>query len=59
MSNEVHYDHDREEYADDNVARYVRTSKSQRSRTPMSRKRSKSPQSVNGLHRRRRRKMTW
>ena len=61
MSSDIQYDHDREDYAEEQDLRYTRSNDAKSRRTPAnkSHKRAKSPQSVNGLHRRRRRKMSW
>ncbi len=60
MSNENNYDHAYDSYGKENAPRRVRTAANSANRrnTPTTR-RGKSPQSVNGLHRRRRRKMSW
>ena len=59
MSSDIQYEHEREDYSDQSGARYSRDNISQRRRTAQSRRRAKSPQSVNGLHRRRRKKISW
>lgn len=59
MSSDIKYDHDRDDYQEPNENQYSRSNEAQRRRTAKSHKRAKAPQSVNGLHRRRRRKMSW
>ncbi|MGL4512108.1 MAG: hypothetical protein ACRCT8_03400 [Lacipirellulaceae bacterium] len=59
MSTEQSYDHSQESYGSDSFPREVRDGAAKRARPVQGRKRGKTPQSVNGLHRRRRRKMSW
>ncbi len=60
MSSEQSYDHDVDAYGEDNsFTRTKRQSVSTRRRPVQGRGRGKSPQSVNGLHKRRRRKIAW
>ena len=59
MSNDIQYDYDQEDYSEQNKARYARRGETQSRRTNALQKRGKAPQSVNGMHRRRRRKMSW
>lgn len=59
MSTENQYDHDDPSYGRDSFSRESRTGASDRRRPVQGRRRGKSPQSVNGMHKRRRRKMNW
>lgn len=60
MSSEQSYDHDVNAYGEDNsFNRTKRASVSARRRPVQGRGRGKSPTSVNGLHKRRRRKIAW
>ena len=59
MSNDIQYEYDQEDYSEQNKPRYVRSNELQTQRARAPRKRDKSPQLVNGIHRRRRRKMSW
>jgi hypothetical protein len=59
MSTENSYDHGSESYGSDNFQRLGRAGDAKRARPVQGRKRGKAPQSVNGLHRRRRRKISW
>ncbi|HEX6962451.1 MAG TPA: hypothetical protein VF175_11325 [Lacipirellula sp.] len=47
------------DYSVDNVRRDTAMKLSKRNRPTHGRRRGKSPQSVNGIHRRRNRKMNW
>lgn len=47
------------DYSTDNFRREGEIKLSKRNRPTHGRRRGKSPQSVNGIHRRRNRKMTW
>jgi hypothetical protein len=47
------------DYGTDNFRRATEVKASKRNRPAYGRKRGKSPQSVNGIHRRRNRKMAW
>jgi hypothetical protein len=47
------------DYGTDNFRSVERVGSSKRNRPTMGRRRGKAPQSFNGLHRRRRRKITW
>lgn len=58
MSTENQYDHEENTYGRNRFASESRGSSS-RSRPVQGRRRGKSPQSVNGMHKRRRRKMSW
>jgi hypothetical protein len=46
-------------YETESFRTYERLDNSQRKRPQMGRRRGKAPQSFNGIHRRRRRKMAW
>jgi hypothetical protein len=46
-------------YGAENFRTAERIEGSHRRRSPMGRRRGKAPQSFNGIHRRRRRKMAW
>jgi hypothetical protein len=59
MSHIQLYELDEMDYSADNVRRSSEMKFSKRQRPAHSRRRGKSPQSVNGIHRRRNRKMTW
>jgi hypothetical protein len=59
MSHIQNYELDDMNYSVENVRRSVEMKFSKRQRPSHSRRRGKSPQSVNGIHRRRNRKMSW
>ena len=61
MSTDHSYEHDDVEYGHNSFPRERREAREtpERSRPSMGRRRGKSPQSVNGIHKRRRRKMSW
>ncbi len=59
MSHIQDYDADAMDYSVQSFARKKTATSSKQRRPQMGRKRGKSPQSVNGIHRRRRRKMSW
>lgn len=59
MSNQQAYEVARAEYGQDNFRTFERVRTSKQSRPSMGRRRGKSPQSFNGIHRRRRRKLAW
>lgn len=59
MSIDHSYEHDDIEYGRNSSPNKKRTDETERSRPTLSRRRAKSPQSVNGIHKRRRRKMSW
>lgn len=58
MSTEQVYEHAETKYGNDNFEQ-IRTNSHSRRRAPQSRRRGKSPQSFNGMHRRRRKKVSW
>ena len=59
MSIDHSYEHDDIDYGRQNSPNKKRQAQEERTRTAASRRRAKSPQSVNGIHKRRRRKMSW
>jgi len=59
MSTDHSYEHDDQEYGHNSFPSKKRDSKSERTAPTQGRKRGKSPQSINGIHKRRRRKMSW
>lgn len=59
MSNLHSYESMEAEYCNDTFRRSVPIKSSKTRRPALGRRRGKAPQSVNGMHRRRRRKMTW
>lgn len=59
MSTDNSYDHSEESYGRDTFSRIKREGSEQRSKPIQGRRRGKGPQSVNGIHKRRRRKMSW
>lgn len=60
MSNENSYEQAYDSYGEENAPRRVReAANSTTRRNAPTTRRGKAPQSVNGLHRRRRRKMSW
>ena len=59
MSNEQAYESMEARYGADTFGSDERFKASKRRRPMQGRKRGKTPQSVNGMHRRRRRKLTW
>jgi hypothetical protein len=59
MSHKQQYDTTDLDYSIEGFRTTERFEESQRRRPQMGRKRGKAPQSFNGIHRRRRRKMTW
>ena len=63
MSHSHNYESEDMDYQGGSMDRFSRrstdSSDAQRRPTHTSRRRGKSPQSVNGIHRRRRRKMSW
>jgi hypothetical protein len=58
MSHKQQYEANDLDYGTESF-RTDRSDSSQRRRPPMDRRRGKTPQSFNGIHRRRRRKMAW
>jgi hypothetical protein len=59
MSHKQIYEATDLDYGTDNFATYDREKSSKRRAPTMGRQRGKAPQSFNGIHRRRRRKMSW
>ena len=59
MSHIQLYEQSDMDYSTDGIRRETEPKASKRNRPTHGRKRGKSPQSVNGIHRRRNRKMAW
>jgi hypothetical protein len=59
MSNQQAYEASELDYGMDNFRSNERFRGSKRQQPTMGRRRGKTPQSFNGMHRRRRRKITW
>ena len=59
MSNAQIYEALEADYGTDTFRRTVAAKSNKQQRPTHGRRRGKSPQSVNGIHRRRRRKMAW
>jgi hypothetical protein len=59
MSHKQQYEASDLDYGVENFRTAERSDSSQRRRPPMGRRRGKAPQSFNGIHRRRKRKMAW
>ncbi len=59
MSHKQQYEATDLEYGTESFRSFERIDHSQRRRPEMGRRRGKAPQSFNGIHRRRRRKMAW
>ncbi|TWT95359.1 hypothetical protein Pla108_35060 [Botrimarina colliarenosi] len=61
MSTDHRYEHDDQEYGRNSFKHEHHTEggATERTRPTLGRRRAKSPQSVNGIHKRRRRKMSW
>jgi hypothetical protein len=59
MSHKQQYEATDLDYGVDSFRTYERFDASQRRKAPLGRRRGKAPQSFNGIHRRRRRKMAW
>ncbi len=59
MSNQQSYEMNDAEYSAEGFRTVERAKDSKRERPTMGRGRGKAPQSFNGMHRRRRRKMAW
>lgn len=59
MSTDHSYEHDDVNYGSNSFNSKKRETVSERNRPTQGRRRGKSPQSVNGIHKRRRRKMSW
>lgn len=58
MSIEQIYESAESKYGTDNFQQ-IRTSPNNKRRAPQGRRRGKAPQSFNGMHRRRRKKVAW
>lgn len=58
MSIEQVYEHVESKYGSDNFQQ-IRSNNHSKRRSPQGRRRGKSPQSFNGMHRRRRKKVAW
>jgi hypothetical protein len=58
MSIEQIYENAESKYGSDNFQQ-IRTNSHSKRRAPLSRRRGKAPQSFNGMHRRRRKKVAW
>jgi len=59
MSHKQQYEANDLDYGTDSIRSEERFESLQRRRPTMNRRRGKAPQSFNGIHRRRRRKMAW
>jgi hypothetical protein len=59
MSNQQAYEATEVEYGTESFRSFERLKDSKRQPPMMGRKRGKTPQSFNGIHRRRRRKINW
>jgi hypothetical protein len=59
MSHRQEYEASELDYGTDSFRTNERIGSSKRHRPTMGRQRGKTPQSFNGMHRRRRRKITW
>jgi hypothetical protein len=59
MSHQQAYEASDMEYGTENFRTFERTRGSKRQAPSMGRRRGKAPQSFNGIHRRRRRKINW
>lgn len=59
MSTDHRYEHDEQDYGRKAFTRTKREGAPTSMRSSKSQTRGKSPQSVNGMHKRRRRKMSW
>ncbi len=59
MSNQQTYEVTELEYGGESFRTFERTRTAKRSTPTMGRRRGKAPQSFNGIHRRRRRKIVW
>jgi len=59
MSNEQVYEASEPQYGEESFRSFERFKNSKRQRPTMGRQRGKHPQSFNGMHRRRKRKMAW
>lgn len=58
MSNEMVYEHEENAYGSERFE-HIRSDKKRTPRAPQGRRRGKAPQSFNGMHRRRRKKVNW
>ena len=58
MSTEQLYEHAESKYGIESFQQ-IRTNAHSRRRSPQGRRRGKAPQSFNGMHRRRRKKVAW
>jgi hypothetical protein len=59
MSHEQQYEGASLDYSEESVGGARRAPNSEKRRRPQAGRRGKGPQSVNGIHRRRRRKVSW
>lgn len=59
MSHKQQYEAGEVDYGTESIRENERFALAQRRRPSMGRRRGKTPQSFNGIHRRRRRKMAW
>jgi len=59
MSNEQAYEASEPRYGEESFRNFERFKCSKRHQPSMGRQRGKTPQSFNGMHRRRKRKMAW
>ena len=59
MSTEQRYEQAEMEYGTESFQNRERARTGKQRRAPSGRRRGKAPQSFNGMHRRRRRKITW
>lgn len=59
MSHKQQYEAGEVDYGSESIRESERFALAQRRRPTMGRRRGKTPQSFNGIHRRRRRKMAW
>ncbi len=59
MSHKQQYEASDVDYGTTNFRQFERFDSSKRQRPTMGRNRGKAPQSFNGIHRRRKRKMAW
>jgi len=59
MSNEQVYEASEPRYGEESFRNFERFKSAKRHRPTMGRQRGRTPQSFNGMHRRRKRKMAW
>lgn len=59
MSTDISYERDDQDYGHNSFPSKKRQTASERTQPVQGRRRGKGPQSVNGIHKRRRRKMSW